>query len=70
LRITPDLNASEILDANSKRCVQDIVGSLLYYARVVDNKQLVVLNAIAACQADATVATEEQAVNLLLNYAA
>ncbi len=45
------------------------MGSLLYYAQVVDNKLLVALSAIAAHQANATAATE-QAVNLLLDYVA
>ncbi len=45
------------------------MGSLLYYARVVDNKLLVALSAIAARQANATVTTE-QAVHLLLDYVA
>ncbi len=69
LHITPDPDASELLDANCKRHVQEIVGSLLYYARAVDNKLLVALSAIAARQANATVATE-QAVNLLLDHVA
>jgi hypothetical protein len=42
---------------------------LLYYARAVDNKLLIALRAITACQAKATVATE-QAVDLLLDYVA
>ncbi len=42
---------------------------LLYYARAGDNKLLVALSAIAACQSYATVATE-QAVHLLLDYIA
>jgi hypothetical protein len=45
--------------------MQEIMGSLLYYTRAVDNKLLVALSAIAARQAQATVATE-QAVDLLL----
>jgi hypothetical protein len=49
--------------------VQEIVGSLLYYAWAVDNKLLVALSAIAARQAKATVSIE-QAVDLLLNYVA
>jgi hypothetical protein len=49
--------------------MQEIVGSLLYYAQAVDNKLLVVLSTIAAPQAKATIATE-QAVDLLLNYVA
>jgi hypothetical protein len=69
LHITPDLDASKLLDGNRKRCVQEIVGSLLYYAQAVNTKLLVALSAIAARQANATVATE-QAVILLLDYVA
>jgi hypothetical protein len=69
LHITPDPNASELLDANCECCVQEIVGSLLYYAGAVNNKLLMALSANAACQAKATIATE-QVVNLLLNYVA
>jgi hypothetical protein len=32
LHITPDPDASELLNANRKCCVQEILGSLLYYA--------------------------------------
>jgi len=67
--ITPDPDVLELLDASHKHSIQEIVGSLLYYARVVDNKLLVALSAIAARQAKATVATE-QAVGLLLDYVA
>jgi hypothetical protein len=67
--ITPNPEASELLGANHKNCVQEIVGSLLYYARAVNNKLLVALNAIAACQANSTIDTE-QAVKLLLDYVA
>ncbi len=49
--------------------LQEIVGSLLYNARAVDNKLLVALSAIAAHQAKAIIATE-QAVDLILNYVA
>jgi hypothetical protein len=69
LHITPDPDSSELLDASRKRCVQEIVGSLLYYTRAVNNKLRIVLSAIAACQAKATVAPE-QAVDLLLDYVA
>jgi hypothetical protein len=65
--ITPDPDLSELLNASRKHCVQEIVGSLLYYARVVNNKQLVALRTIAARQAKATIATE-QAVDFLLDY--
>ena len=66
-QLTPD--TSERLDEHRKRCIQEIVGSLLYYTRAVDNKLLVALSAIASRQAYATVATE-QAVHLLLDYVA
>jgi hypothetical protein len=69
LHITPDPDALELLDANCKRHVQEIVGSLLYYAWAVDNKLLVAISAIAVRQAKAAVATE-QVVNLLLDYVA
>jgi hypothetical protein len=67
--ITPDPDSLELLDASRKCHVQEILGTLLYYARAVDNKLLVALSAIAAHQAKATVATE-QVVDLLLDYVA
>ncbi len=67
--MTPDPDTSELLDATRKRHVQEIVGSLLYYAQAVNTKLLVALSAPTARQANATAATE-QAVNLLLNYVA
>ena len=68
-QFAPDDDASAILPEDRKRRIQEIVGSLLYYARAVDNKLLVALSAIASRQAQATVATE-QAVHLLLDYVA
>jgi hypothetical protein len=67
LILVPD--TSELLDDNHKRCIQEIVGALLYYARVVDNKLLVAISTISARQSKTTIATE-QAVNLLFDYAA
>jgi hypothetical protein len=68
-QLTPEADTSELLNDRCKRRVQEIVGSLLYYARAVDNELLVALSAIATRQACATVATE-QAVHLLLDYVA
>ncbi len=68
-QLTPEHDTSELLGDDRKRCIQEIVGSVLYYARAVDNKLLVALSAIAARQATATIATE-QAVHLLLDYVA
>jgi hypothetical protein len=67
-QLTPEADTSELLDHHRKRRVQEIVGSLLYYAQAVDNKLLVALSSvIVARQSCATVATE-QAVHLLLDY--
>jgi hypothetical protein len=68
-QLTPKANASERIDKHHKCRIQEIVSSLLYYARAVDNKLLVALRAIAARQSYATVATE-QAFYRLLDYAA
>jgi hypothetical protein len=67
--MTPKADTTELLGNHRKHQVQEIVGSLLYYAQAVDNKLLVALSAIAAHQSCATVATE-QAVHLLLDYVA
>ena len=44
-QLTPEADASELLNEHRKRRNQEIVGSLLYYARAVDNKLLVALSA-------------------------
>jgi hypothetical protein len=67
--IKPDPASLELLDASRKNYVQEIVWSLFYFARAVDNKLLVALSAITARQAKATNATE-QVVDILLNYIA
>ena len=59
----PSLDAAGILR------VQSIVGALLYYARSVDNKILVVLSDLVQQQATATEATNN-AINQLLEYVA
>ncbi len=56
-QLTPKADTAELLDIHRKRQVQEIVGLLLYYARVVNNKLLVALSAIATRQSCATVAT-------------
>jgi hypothetical protein len=68
-QFAPDDDASALLSEIRKQRIQEIVGSLLSYARAVDNKLLMALSAIASRQAQATVATE-QAVHLLLDYVA
>jgi hypothetical protein len=68
-QLIPETDTSKLLDDNRKQGIQEIIGSLLYYAHAVDNKLLVALSAIAARQAKATVATEIT-VGLLLDYVA
>ena len=60
-------DTSPLLDAAGKRCIQQIVGSFLYYARAVDPTILIALSAIAAQQ---SVPTEETLarVNQFLDY--
>jgi hypothetical protein len=60
---------SPALDKKGVKDVQEIVGALLFYARAVDNKLLVALNAIGAQQASATETTNE-AVATFLDYVA
>jgi hypothetical protein len=69
-QLTPTADTSECIDVHHIRHIQEIVGSLLYHARVVDNKLLVALSAITARQSCATIATTKQAVHLLLDYVA
>jgi hypothetical protein len=68
-QLSPIADTSEQLDLHQKDHIQKIVGLLLYYAQVVNNKLLVALSAIAVRQSCATVATK-QAVHLLLDYVA
>ena len=68
-QMSPDEDTSAKLDATGIKRVQGIVGSLLYYARAVDNKLLVALSAIGSQQAAATENTMV-AVDQLLDYVA
>ena len=68
-QLIPDDDTSERLDEKRVKRIQGIIGSLLYYARAVDNKLLTTLSSISAQQATATVNTEK-AVNQLLDYVA
>jgi hypothetical protein len=66
---TADKDTSAPLLPEHIKRIQQIIGSLLYYAWADDNKLLVALNAISARQAKATVHTE-QLMEMLLNYVA
>eukprot|EP00804_Cyclotella_cryptica_P029536 CCRYP_020583-RA/>CCRYP_020583-RA protein AED:0.35 eAED:0.26 QI:0/-1/0/1/-1/1/1/0/1386 len=61
--IPPD--TSDRLDLNGTRRVQQVVGSLLFYARAVDNTLLPGLSAIASDQAQATQLTMNRCIQIL-----
>lgn len=67
--ITPPIldDTSSLLDPDGIKRVQQIVGTLLYYARAVDPTMLVALNDIAAQQSSPTTNTLK-ALNHLLDY--
>jgi hypothetical protein len=60
---------SELLNLEDKTRVQEVLGTLLYYARAVDNTMLTAIGKIATQQASAIKFTL-RAVTQLLNYAA
>ena len=66
--MTEEDTISKLIDAGIK-FLQAIVGTLLYYAHVVNNKILVCLNAIGAQQAAATKQTAA-VINQLLDHVA
>jgi len=68
-QLLPDNDTSPLLDAAGIKRIQGIVGSLLYYARAVDNKLLVALSTISSQQTAATQNTAA-AVHQLLDYVA
>ena len=64
-----EVDTSPKLDAKGTKQVQGIVGALLYYARAVDNKLLLTLNAIGV-QHEAPTENTLTEVNKLLDYVA
>ena len=69
IQYTAAPDTTPLLPPHRKKRIQQIVGSLLYYARAVDNTILMAVNDIGAQQANATESTEKQA-HKLLNYLA
>ncbi len=58
-------NDSKLLDERHKKCVQNIVGSILYYARAVNMTVLMALSTFAMSQAKPTKNTMGRCVQLL-----
>lgn len=68
-QLTADPDLSAPLDVQGIKTLQEIIGTLLYYARAIDSTMLVALGSLAAAQTKGTQATA-QACQHLLNYAA
>jgi len=62
-------HTSALLDNTGVKCVQGILGALLWYGHAVDNKLFVALSAIGSQQADATEA-KSTAIDQLHDYVA
>ena len=66
-QLVPEPSKEPLLSTKETKHIQGIVGSLLYYARAVDNKLLATLSAISSQQAKPTARTKV-AVDQLLDY--
>ena len=69
IQYTPDEDTSAALDKKEKKRVQEVLGTLLYYARAVDPTILVTISSLSTQQAKPTQRTMT-AVNHLLDYCA
>ena len=69
IQYTPDEDNTQLLSKQGMKRVMEIVGTLLYYARAIDNTMQVALTDISAAQTKATEHTLQATVKLL-NYAA
>jgi len=68
-QMTSAPDKSQPLDKSGITCLQEVIGTLLFYARAIDNTMLVALGSLAAAQATGTDTTMD-ACKRLLNYAA
>jgi hypothetical protein len=64
-----EVNTTQPLTSKEMNCVQDIIGTVLYYAQAVNPTLLAALSTIAACQSNGTRAVAD-ACHQLLNYIA
>ena len=69
LQMAPDPDESNLLDKNSTKRIQYIVGIMLYYARSIDPTMLGAINEILRVQSRPTQDTSEKAI-MILDYAA
>jgi hypothetical protein len=66
---TDPVDDSAPMDSSEKTRLQEVIGTLLYYARAIDSSMLVSLGTLAAAQTKGTAETTK-ACTQLLNYAA
>ena len=66
-QLAPEDDTSQPMDSQGTKRVQGIFGTLLYYARAMDNKLLVGLSSISSQQASTTQCTSE-AIDQILDY--
>jgi hypothetical protein len=69
IQYAPDSDTSPALDSKETKLIQEILGTLLYYARAVNSTMLAAIGTIATQQASATKQTMKAVVQLL-NYCA
>ena len=69
IQMTDEIDTSPPLDPTGTKRLQEIIGTLLYYARTVDSTMLVALGTLAAAQSKGTEETAKASIKLL-NYAA
>jgi hypothetical protein len=69
VQLTPLADTSAALDRHGITKLQQVIGTLLYYARAIDSTMLVTLGTLASAQSKGTEQTAK-AVTRLLNYAA
>ena len=68
VQLTPLPDASNPLEATACHRIQEILGTLLFYARAVDDTLLMAINSLAAEQNVATRTTMDKAVNKMILY--
>jgi hypothetical protein len=69
MQFSPEPDNSRVLDAKDTKRIQEILGTLLYYARAVDSTILVALGSLASEQSKGTELTLQR-ITHLLNYCA
>ena len=67
--MAPDPDKSDLLDKNSIKIIQSVVGTMLYYVQSLDPTMIQSINEISRVQSWPTRDTEEKA-RMLLDYAA